>query len=79
MTRTIQINMKTIFNIMLIYIFASSVSAKCVKEDIDYYLEEKKVENLREVELKTKIKVDKPLSNKLSYENQKKLKSLNMV
>ena len=33
--------------------------------DIDYYLEEKKVENLREVELKTKIKVDKPLSNKL--------------
>ena len=45
--------------------------------DIDYYLEEKKVENLREVELKTKIKVDKPLSNKVSYENQKKLKSLN--
>lgn len=45
--------------------------------DIDYYLEEKKVENLREVELKTKIKVEKPLSNKLSYENQKKLKSLN--
>ena len=44
--------------------------------DIDYYLEEKKVENLREVELKTKIKVDKPLSNKLSYDNQKKLKSL---
>ena len=33
--------------------------------DIDYYLEEKKVETLREVELKTKIKVDKPLSNKL--------------
>ena len=33
--------------------------------DIDYYLEEKKVENLREIELKTKIKVDKPLSNKL--------------
>jgi ATP-binding cassette subfamily F protein 3 len=45
--------------------------------DIDYYLEEKKVENLREVELKTKIKVDKPPSNKLSYENQNKLKSLN--
>jgi ATP-binding cassette subfamily F protein 3 len=45
--------------------------------DIDYYLEEKKVENLREVELKTKIKVDKPLTNKLSYDNQKKLKSLN--
>ena len=45
--------------------------------DIDYYLEEKKVENLREVELKTKIKVDKPLSNKLLYDNQKKLKSLN--
>lgn len=45
--------------------------------DIDYYLMEKKVENLREVELKTKIKVDKPLSNKLSYDNQKKLKSLN--
>ncbi len=44
--------------------------------DIDYYLEEKKVENLREVEFKTKIKVDKPLSNKLSYDNQKKLKSL---
>ena len=45
--------------------------------DIDYYLEEKKVESLREVELKTKIKIDKPLSNKLSYDNQKKLKSLN--
>ncbi|MDC1534638.1 ATP-binding cassette domain-containing protein [Flavobacteriaceae bacterium] len=45
--------------------------------DIDYYLEEKKVENLREVELKTKIKVDKPIDNKLSYNNQKKLKSLN--
>ncbi|MGY8920206.1 MAG: ATP-binding cassette domain-containing protein [Flavobacteriales bacterium] len=45
--------------------------------DIDYYLEEKKVENLREVELKTKIKVDKPINNKLTYNNQKKLKSLN--
>ena len=55
-------------------------SDKKLKEylgDIDYSLEEKKVENLREVELKTKIKVDKPLSNKLSYENQKKLKSFN--
>jgi ATP-binding cassette subfamily F protein 3 len=45
--------------------------------DIDYYLEEKKLENMREVELKTKIKVEKPLDNKLSYNNQKKLKSLN--
>ena len=26
-------------NIMLIYIFASSANAKCIKEDIDYYLE----------------------------------------
>jgi len=45
--------------------------------DIDYYLEEKKVENLREVELRTKIKVEKPVDNKLSYNNQKKTKSLN--
>jgi ATP-binding cassette subfamily F protein 3 len=45
--------------------------------DIDYYLQEKKVENLREVELKTKIKVEKPVDNKLSYNNQKKTKSLN--
>ena len=45
--------------------------------DIDYYLEEKKLENMREVELKTKIKVEKPVDNKLSYNNQKKLKSLN--
>ena len=39
MTRTIEIKMKTMLNIMLIYIFASSASAKCIKEDIDYYLE----------------------------------------
>ncbi len=45
--------------------------------DIDYYLDEKKLENMREVELKTKIKVEKPVDNKLSYNNQKKLKSLN--
>ena len=32
---------------------------------------------MREVELKTKIKVEKPVDNKLSYNNQKKTKSLN--
>lgn len=39
MIKTIEIKMKTILNIMLIYIFANSANAKCIKEDIDYYLE----------------------------------------
>ncbi|MFD0964292.1 ABC-F family ATP-binding cassette domain-containing protein [Pseudofulvibacter geojedonensis] len=47
--------------------------------DIDYYLESRKVENLREVEKRTIVKEE--LSNKSekkqSYEDQKKLKSLN--
>jgi ATP-binding cassette subfamily F protein 3 len=45
--------------------------------DIDYYLEEKKLENLRHIELKSKDKKPrKSIDNKLSYDFQKKLKSL---
>ena len=45
--------------------------------DIDYYLEKRKVENLREVEKRTVIKEVPKEKNKQSYEEQKKLKSLN--
>ena len=54
---------------------------KKIKEylgDIDFYLEARNIENLREAEKKTvvaKTQVNK--SNKQSYEDQKKLKSLN--
>lgn len=45
--------------------------------DIDYYLEQRNIENLREAEKRTVIE-DKPKeSNKQSYEDQKKVKSLN--
>lgn len=45
--------------------------------DIDFYLEERNVENLREVEKRTVIKETPKETNKQSYEDQKKLKSLN--
>lgn len=45
--------------------------------DIDFYLEARNVENLREIEKRDKIVVQKKTSNKDSYEDQKKLKSLN--
>ncbi|RMB62920.1 ABC transporter ATP-binding protein [Dokdonia sinensis] len=47
--------------------------------DIDYYLEEREVTNLREIEKRDVIKkvADKPKETKQSYEEQKKLKSLN--
>ncbi|WP_299337181.1 ABC-F family ATP-binding cassette domain-containing protein [uncultured Psychroserpens sp.] len=45
--------------------------------DIDYYLDQRNVENLREVERRTVIKETPKTSNKQSYEDQKKLKSLN--
>ena len=45
--------------------------------DIDYYLEERNVESLREVEKRTVIKEEPKKTNKQSYEDQKKLKSLN--
>ena len=45
--------------------------------DIDYYLEERKVENLREVEKRDVIKKAAPVaSKKQSYEEQKKIKAL---
>ena len=45
--------------------------------DIDYYLEERKVENLREVEKRDVIKKVAPAaSKKQSYEEQKKVKAL---
>ncbi len=45
--------------------------------DIDYYLEERQVLNLREVEKRTVTKETPKQNNKKSYEDQKKLKSLN--
>ncbi|MGB0185847.1 MAG: ABC-F family ATP-binding cassette domain-containing protein [Flavobacteriaceae bacterium] len=46
--------------------------------DIDFYLEQRQLENLREAERKTIVKTDTKISsNKQSYEAQKQLKSLN--
>ena len=46
--------------------------------DIDFYLEQRQVENLREVEKRTQIKTpQKTAAPKQSYEEQKQLKSLN--
>ncbi|ULC59208.1 ATP-binding cassette domain-containing protein [Flaviramulus sp. BrNp1-15] len=45
--------------------------------DIDYYLEQRKVENLREVEKRTVVKETPKEKNQQSYEDQKKVKSLN--
>ncbi len=44
--------------------------------DIDFYLEQRNVDNLREVEKRTIIKVSPKASSKQSYEEQKRLKSL---
>ncbi|WP_034061449.1 ABC-F family ATP-binding cassette domain-containing protein [Lacinutrix jangbogonensis] len=45
--------------------------------DIDYYLEKRQVDNLREVEKRTVTKTAPKEKNKQSYEDQKKVKSLN--
>ncbi|WP_299227324.1 ATP-binding cassette domain-containing protein [uncultured Psychroserpens sp.] len=45
--------------------------------DIDFYLEQRNVENLREVERRTVVKESPRSSNKQSYQDQKKIKSLN--
>ena len=46
--------------------------------DIDFYLEQRQLENLREAERKTIVKIESKISsNKQSYEAQKQLKSLN--
>ncbi|MBC3757936.1 ABC-F family ATP-binding cassette domain-containing protein [Hyunsoonleella sp. SJ7] len=45
--------------------------------DIDYYLEQRQVLNLREVEKRTVVKETPKQKNKHSYEEQKRLKSLN--
>ncbi|GGD13679.1 ABC transporter ATP-binding protein [Hyunsoonleella pacifica] len=45
--------------------------------DIDYYLEERQVENLREVEKRTAVKELPKAKKNQSYEEQKRLKSLN--
>lgn len=55
---------------------------KRIKEylgDIDFYLEQRRLNNLREAEQRTinKDKSGKSTSNKSNYENQKRLKSLN--
>ena len=45
--------------------------------DIDYYLEQRKVDSLRDVEKRTVIKETPKEKKQQSYEDQKKLKSLN--
>lgn len=45
--------------------------------DIDFYLEQRNVENLREVEKRDVIKEEPKETNKQTYEEQKKFKSLN--
>ncbi|AUC83559.1 ABC-F family ATP-binding cassette domain-containing protein [Lacinutrix sp. Bg11-31] len=45
--------------------------------DIDYYLDKRQVDNLREVEKRTVVKEIPKEKNKQSYEDQKKEKSLN--
>src|SRR5690554_2008930 len=45
--------------------------------DIDYFLEQRNVENLREVEKRDVVKEIPKESNKQTYEDQKKIKSLN--
>lgn len=45
--------------------------------DIDFYLEQRNVENLREIEKRDVVKVEPKETNKQTYEDQKKLKSLN--
>ena len=45
--------------------------------DIDYYLDKRQVDNLREVEKRTIVKETPKEKNKQSYEDQKKVKSLN--
>lgn len=46
--------------------------------DIDFYLEQRNLENLREAEKRTVVaKAEKTSNNKQNYEDQKKLKSLN--
>lgn len=45
--------------------------------DIDYYLEERQVESLREVEKRTVIQEIPKEKKNISYEDQKKIKSLN--
>ena len=45
--------------------------------DIDYYLEQRNVDNLREVEKRTVVKETPKASSKQTYEEQKRLKSLN--
>ena len=45
--------------------------------DIDYYLDQRKVENLREVEKRTVVKETPKEKKQQSYGDQKKMKSLN--
>lgn len=45
--------------------------------DIDFYLDQRNVENLREIEKRDVVKVEPKETNKQTYEDQKKLKSLN--
>jgi ATP-binding cassette subfamily F protein 3 len=45
--------------------------------DIDFYLEQRNVDNLREIEKRSVVKETPKESNKQSYEGQKKQKSLN--
>jgi ATP-binding cassette subfamily F protein 3 len=45
--------------------------------DIDFYLDQRNVENLREIEKRDVVKEQPKETNKQTYEDQKKFKSLN--
>lgn len=45
--------------------------------DIDFYLEQRNVENLRDIEKKDIVKAQPKKNNKQTYQDQKKIKSLN--
>lgn len=45
--------------------------------DIDFYLEQRQLNNLREAEMRNKVSIKPKESNNQSYKDQKKLKSLN--
>ena len=45
--------------------------------DIDYYLEQRKVDDFREIEKRTEVKTETKISNKKLYKDQKRIKSLN--
>jgi ATP-binding cassette subfamily F protein 3 len=55
---------------------SSEIKDKRYLGDVNYFLEQRNLENMREVEKKDALKAAAPDSNKASYEEQKKGKAL---